>query len=192
MQTKSPNRTPIVTSQELSAVLSEFRAGNRAAFRTIYDLFESKIYRFCKHVVSDEAVARDAFQECFIKAYEHREELHSDNVQSWLFTIARRVCLNQLRARRTVHDRFDEAAHTETTAIVSDVFLREHLDRALQQLPITLREAILLRDVEGHTYQEIAEIVGIDLSLAKVRVYRARLQMRKILQPVVTERQQLP
>jgi RNA polymerase sigma-70 factor (ECF subfamily) len=55
-------------------------------------------------------------------------------------------------------------------------------------LPLSLREAIILRDIEGHSYADIADIVGIDLSLAKVRVFRARLILRRILSPIVTER----
>jgi RNA polymerase sigma-70 factor (ECF subfamily) len=50
-----------------------------------------------------------------------------------------------------------------------------------------LKEALLLREYEGYSYQEIAEILGIDLSLAKVRVHRARVQLRKILTPIVKE-----
>ena len=172
----------------LIQVVAAFRDGNRDAFRMLYDKFELPIYRFCKHLVGDEELARDAFQETFIKMYQHHRELQSDNIQSWLFSIARRVSLNLLRARRKEHEAFDEMHHAEYEPPESDFALREHLERALQLLPLTLREALILRDIEGHSYTEIATIVGIDLSLAKVRVYRARLMMRRILSPIVMER----
>lgn len=172
----------------LAQVIAEFREGSKDAFRLLYDRFEYPIYRFCKHLTGDEATARDAFQETFIRMYEYRRDLKTDNIQSWLFSIARRVSLNMIRMRRREHEAFDESLHTNQTAQETDIVLREHLDKALAMLPITLREALILRDIEGHAYTDIALIVGIDLSLAKVRVYRARLMMRRILSPLVTER----
>lgn len=177
-----------VDEDVLQRVVDAFKEGDRQAFRVLYDRFEHPIHRFCRHLVSDEALARDAFQETFIRMYEHRRDLRGENIQSWLFSIARRVCLNLLRSRRRTFEEFDEGQHELVEHVESDILLREHLDRALALLPVTLREALLLRDVEGHSYQEIAEIVGIDLSLAKVRVYRARLIMRKHLSPIVAER----
>jgi len=165
-----------------------FRDGDRDAFKSLYDRFEQPIYRFCRHMMNDEAAARDAFQETFIRMFENRQTLRTNNVQSWLFSIARRVCLNMIRSRRKQHESFDETFHGDALSFTGDVFLREHLEKAMTQLPVSLREALVLRDVEGHSYNEIAEIVGIDLSLAKVRVYRARLHMRRLLSPVVSER----
>ncbi len=169
-------------------MLEEFRGGSRDAFRLLYDRFEYPIYRFCKHLTGDEATARDAFQETFIKMYEHRCDLKTINIESWLFSIARRVCLNLIRMRRRQHEAFDERLHTNSASSESDDILRDHLSRALSMLPLSLREAIILRDIEGHSYADIADIVGIDLSLAKVRVFRARLILRRILSPIVTER----
>ncbi len=170
-------------------VVEAFRAGDRQAFRVLYDHFEQPIYRFCRHMMSDDMLARDAFQETFIRMYENRTTLRTENIQSWLYSISRRVCLNMIRSRRSQHDPFDELYHGTEQQYAGDVFLREHLDNALAQLPLTLKEALILRDVEEHSYQEIAQIVGIDLSLAKVRVYRARLHMRRLLAGVVAERQ---
>jgi RNA polymerase sigma-70 factor, ECF subfamily len=172
----------------LEVTVDAFREGDRDAFRMLYERFDQPIYRFCRHMMTDEVLARDAFQETFIRMYENRRTLRTYNVQSWLFSIARRVCLNHLRSRRRNHESFDETFHGDSVSLQSDVFLKEHLEKAMEQLPLALKEALILRDVEGHSYNEIAEIVGIDLSLAKVRVYRARLHMRRLLMPVVEER----
>jgi len=185
-QTTSDRRP--VDEEFLATVIEAFKAGDKQAFRMLYDRYDQAIYRFCRHLVVDEALARDAFQETFIRMYEHRQDLRGTNIQSWLFTIARRVSLNLLRARRRTHEEFNETLHESVDHIDSDVLLREHIDRALALLPVALREALILRDVEGHSYLEIAEIVGIDISLAKVRVYRARLIMRKHLSTIVAER----
>ncbi len=188
MRSKTPSATTKIAEEELPAIVAAFKEGDRAAFRRLYDHFERPIFRFCRHLTGDEAMAGDAFQETFIRMYEHHRELRTSNIQSWLFAIARRVCLNMIRARRRSLEAFDEDLHGAEPLSIGDVFLREHLERAMQQLPVTLREALILRDVEGHSYQEIAVICGIDLSLAKVRVFRARQHMRRILTPVLTER----
>ena len=133
-------------------------------------------------------MAGDAFQETFIRMYQHHRDLRTSNIQSWLFAIARRVCLNLIRTRKRQNEVFNEDLHGGAETSVGDVFLKEHLEKAMSKLPVTLREALILRDVEGHSYQEIATICGIDLSLAKVRVFRARQHMRRILTPVVVER----
>ena len=189
MRTSSTQKRVKVQDEILDATVDAFRDGDLDAFRTLYDRFEQPIYRFCRHMMIEEAPTRDAFQETFIRMFENRRTLRTYNIQSWLFSIARRVCLNHIRARRRSHESFDEAYHGDFDHVAGhDVFLREQLEKAMAQLPVSLREALILRDVEGHSYNEIAEIVGIDLSLAKVRVYRARLHMRRLLTTVVAER----
>lgn len=176
------------SDQDIAALAMAFRSGDRLAFDALYGLFHAKVFRFCRRMMGDEILAKDAFQETFIRMFEHRMDLRGDNVRSWLFSIARRVCLNQLRSRRIDHDAFDEGLHGGPHhQAESDVLLREQIERALLRLPLPLREALVLREYEGHSYQEIADIVGIDLSLAKVRVYRARLMMRRYLSAVVTQ-----
>lgn len=174
-----------LTDENIDAVVLAFRDGDRDAFRMLYDAYYARVYRFCLHMVVDEALAKDAFQETFIRMFEHRASLRGVNVRSWLFSIARRACLNMIRAKRGGHESFDETYHGPRTTEERDVALRQQIDNALTQLPVALRESLVLREFEGYTYQEIADTVGIDLSLAKVRVYRARLMMRKILAPIL-------
>ena len=174
-----------LTDENIDAVVLAFRDGDRDAFRILYDAYYARVYRFCLRMVDDEAIAKDAFQETFIRMFEHRASLRGVNVRSWLFSIARRVCLNLIRGKRAGHESFDETYHAMDDAEEHDVVLRQQIDKALAQLPVALRESLVLREFEGYTYQEIADTVGIDLSLAKVRVYRARLMMRKILAPIL-------
>ena len=188
MRSKTPYHSVRITEDELPLVVAMFREGDRDAFRRLYDHFECPIFRFCRHILSDEAMAGDAFQETFIRMYQHHRDIRTLNIQSWPYSIARRVCLNLLRSQRSTVESFNEDLHGGAVSPTGDVFLREHLDKAMSQLPITLREALVLRDVEGHSYQEIAVICGIDLSLAKVRVFRARQHMRHMLTHVVSER----
>ena len=187
MRGTTHHTAPTLNDEQLVALVIAFRDGDRGAFRALYDMFSTAVYRFCRHMIGDEAMAKDAFQETFIRMFEHRQELRGTNVRSWLFTISRRVCLTHLRSRRAAHISFDETFHAQGEHQQSDVLLKEQIERALDQLPVALRDALVLREYEGHSYLEIAAIVGIDLSLAKVRVYRARLMMRKLLATVAQQ-----
>jgi RNA polymerase sigma-70 factor (ECF subfamily) len=171
----------------LRPVVEEFKAGNAAAFQTLYRKYSSSIYRFCLRMLGESAYAQDALQETFMKAYEHRSEFRGEHFPAWIFMIARRVCLNIIRSRRQF-DTFDEDFHGfEQKTVMPDIGMQQCVQQALLMLPVTLREAAILREYEGYSYQEIAGIVGIDISLAKVRVHRARLMLRKILAPVMQE-----
>ncbi|MES2767047.1 MAG: RNA polymerase sigma factor [Bacteroidota bacterium] len=171
---------------ELKRAAEGLRAGSAEAFHLLYGKYQQSVYRFCLRMIGDEAAAKDAFQETFLKVYEHRAEFKGNNFSAWLFTISRHVCLNSLRSLKRF-DTFSEEIHTEEIAERGDLGMQMYIQRALALLPIPLREAIILREYEGYSYQEIADIVGVDLSLAKVRVHRARIILRRLLAPLVKE-----
>ncbi len=175
-----------VSDDQLQAAIQNLRKGSAEAFHLLYNKYSQRVYRFCLRMLAEEAAAEDAFQETFIRVYEHRKSFRGTNFAAWLFTIARHTCLNLIRARKD-HDSFDEVFHGAPEHKPGDVGLKEQIENAIAILPLTLREALVLREYEECTYQEIAEILGIELSLAKVRVHRARLILRKLLKPIVKE-----
>ena len=179
---------------DLSKAVDGFRQGSAEAFQILYKRYQNRVYRFCVRMMSSEVSGKDAFQETFMRMYEHRAEFRGTNFPAWLFTIARNVCLNLLRKQKAF-DSFEEDIHGKLLSTNrvenSDVLLRNSIDSAIQQLPVKLREALILREYEEYSYKEIAEITGIELSLAKVRVHRARLILRKILSPIVQERYEI-
>lgn len=174
------------TEEQLEEAIEALKKGSAEAFRLLYDKYSQKVYRFCLRMLGDEAQAEDAFQETFIRVYENRSNFRGANFAAWLFTIARHTCLNVIRARKE-HDQFEESYHAPNSGKQSDVALKDRLEEAIRMLPVALREAFVLREYEECTYQEIADILNIELSLAKVRVYRARIMLRKILKPLVKE-----
>jgi RNA polymerase sigma-70 factor (ECF subfamily) len=175
-----------IEEDELEKAMQDLRRGSAEAFHILYKKYNQQVYRFCLKMLGDSSAAEDAFQEVFMKVYEHRKEFRGDNFPAWVFTIARHTCLNQIRVRKEKEE-FDEEMHFGYGKNESDVALKELLDKTISQLPILLKEALILREYEEYSYQEIADILGIDLSLAKVRVHRARLLLRKMLQPLVKE-----
>lgn len=175
---------------ELQEAIEALSKGSAEAFQILYKKYREGIYRFCLRMLGSESEAKDAFQDTFVKVYEHREEFYGKHFSSWIFTIARNICLNMIRARRE-HDSFNEVFHAKKMPKYTDVGLKRYIDSAIQQLPEKLREAFILREYEECSYKEIADILDVDLSLAKVRVYRARKQLRKILKPVRKELDEL-
>jgi RNA polymerase sigma-70 factor (ECF subfamily) len=166
--------------------MEELRRGSAEAFKILYKKYNRKVYRFCLRMLGDSMLADDAFQETFIKVYEHRKDFRGKNFSAWLFTIARRTCLNIIRTRKD-HESFDEFFYKPAKQRQSDVGMKDVIDEAIATLPVPLREALILREYEECTYQEIADISGIQLSLAKVRVHRAREILRKLLAPIKQE-----
>ncbi len=176
----------IASDSEIIEAAENFKKGSAEAFHILYNKYQQNIYRFCLRMLGDSMIAKDAFQEIFIKVYEHRTNFKGNNFAAWLYTIARNTCLNYIRARKD-HEIFDEIYHGQLRMPNSDIGMREFIEKSIAQLPLTLREALILREYEERSYQEIADILGIELSLAKVRVHRARLLLRKMLQPLMKE-----
>lgn len=177
--------------EEHQNALEQFQQGSAEAFHILYKRYHQGVYRFCLKMMGNEAAGKDAFQETFMRMYEHRRDFRGTNFPGWLFTIARHTCLNLIRSRKTfdsLNEECHEALSSTNKLDESDVIMRNSIDKAISQLPFELREALLLREYEEYSYQEIADIIGIDISLAKVRVHRARLILRKILSPIVQER----
>ncbi|MBX3043653.1 MAG: RNA polymerase sigma factor [Candidatus Kapabacteria bacterium] len=161
--------------------------GSAEAFQILYNNYAQKVYRFCLRMLGEEENANDAFQEVFVRIYENRHQFKGDNFGAWLFTIARNTCLNYIRTKKE-QTSFDESYHHKSDDNEKmDFSTKEQIEKAIAELPVPMREALLLREYEDMSYQEIAETLGIELSLAKVRVHRARLILRKILKPLVKE-----
>lgn len=175
-----------IGTMSIEQAIEKFRGGSAEAFRVLYNSHANKIYRFCLRMMGDDALAGDAYQETFIKVYENSHKFRGENFTSWVYTIARHTCLNIIRTQKN-HADYDEALGLESEERTSDPMLKKSIDEAVASLSVTLREALVLREYQECSYQEIAEILDIDLSLAKVRVHRARTQLRKILEPVVRE-----
>jgi RNA polymerase sigma-70 factor (ECF subfamily) len=175
-----------IDSENLRNEMEELRKGSAEAFKILYAKYNGKVYRFCLRMLNDTMLAEDAFQETFIKVYEHRKEFRGKNFAAWLFTIARHTCYNLMRTRKE-YDDFDETYFHNPQPKQRDVAMKDFVEQALAVLPLPLKEAIILREYEDCSYQDIAEILGIQLSLAKVRVHRAREILRKLLAPIKQE-----
>lgn len=160
--------------------------GDGEAFNEIFRRYEKKVYVYCMRVLLDEDAAHDAFQEAFMRLYEHRRTYDGRNFMVWFFTIVRNVCLNMRRNKKQTVP-FETSSANTAPAEIKDVALHEEIASALDKLPIDYREAIVLYEYDGYSYKEIAGITGASIATVKIRIYRARKMLRSILYPVVND-----
>jgi RNA polymerase sigma-70 factor (ECF subfamily) len=163
--------------------MARVRKDDSEAFRHLYDRYKTQIFLYCLRMLNDRDMAKDVLQEVFIRIHTRRETYEpGTNFNGWIHTIARNLSLN---ARRDIKDHasFDEqmsyAASDNSAA--SDVALRDRLAEEIARLPEIYREALILREYEGHSYQEIAEVLNVAMSTIKFRIFKAREILRERL-----------
>ena len=138
------------------------------------------IHRFILKNCRNEDLAQDVVQESFEKLWVKLDNVAGEKAKSYLFTTAYHTMVDVLRKEKRITD-FDQAnegkhAHSEQYSDLGEV-----LERALKQIPEIQRTVILLRDYEGYSYGEIAEITGLSESQVKVYIYRGRLNLKSFL-----------
>lgn len=187
-------------------MLSGLRAGDPAAFRQFVDLYSADIYGVALKLLGNEQEAEDVLQETFLSAFEAIGRFEGrSRLSTWLYRIATNASLSRLRKRRRAATvSLDDPAGDEVggeprslalvdwSAAPDEQLLsteaRLEMDRAIAELPETLRSAFVLRDVQGMSGEETAEILEISVQAVKTRLHRARLWLRERLSGYFSER----
>jgi RNA polymerase sigma-70 factor, ECF subfamily len=173
---------------ELVSMLSGNKADASEAFRVLYDRYSSIVHAYCVRVTGDEDKADDIFQDTFIKFYQKvQPDVENTNIPGFLMKIARNLCLNAKRDKKNTID-IDEVDYY--VSIGTNYEQKELLDlitRSLDLLEDDYREAFVLREYSGLSYEEIAEVTGISLGNAKSRVFRAKQKIKSILNPYLKD-----
>ena len=175
-------------------ILSEVSAGKVDAYGKIVCRYHGRLYNFIYRFVGDRETAEDIVQETFLRAFRKRDEYRAiANFSTWLFTIAGNLAKSELRRRKrgrmisaerdeetdTGMELPDESARPDKVAESSSADVQ--IQNAINSLTNNYRQVILLRDVEGMSYQEISEIVDCPVGTVKSRVNRARLKLQQKL-----------
>lgn len=128
--------------------------------------------------------AEDVVQEVFIKVWQKKNDLaHIENKEAWCMTVTRNLALDKLRRRKVIHDDVDDHRDISDKGMSPYKTLQsndtmEIIRDAINQLPEAQQQVIHLRDVEGYTYKEIAQITGYSNDKVKVYLHRARITLR--------------
>ena len=180
-----------------------FRKGTPGSFEAIVRAHQDRVYSFCARMLSDREGALDAAQEVFLSAWRNLSGFRGDAALStWLLRIAANACLNRIRRRKSLSER--EAPWPEPSGEAGEGIMfqpaggdadrpdrlaeasemREILTEALSHLDEGSRWMVLLSDVEGFSYEEIATLAEVPVGTVKSRLHRARMAMRRLLSPV--------
>ncbi len=164
------------------------RRGDNEAFRILYNRYKSQLFIYSLRMLNDREAAQDMLQEIFVRLHENAGKYESGtNFAGWIHTIARNLCINAKRNRKEQVD-FDETAqYFSTKTNDSDVLLREKLAEEIAALPDIYQEAVILREYEGYSYKQIAEITGQTLATVKFRIFKGRELLRETLAPWLDE-----
>jgi RNA polymerase sigma-70 factor (ECF subfamily) len=177
--------------------LEKLRHGDRAEFARLVEIHSPMIYRLGLKMLINPQDAEDILQETFIKAYKHIAKFDGrSNISTWLYRIATNEALMSLRRKRPEAISFESPSVYDTEpqeplqivdwcCLPEEEFLtsegRARLDEAAEGLPASLRVVFVLRDIEGLSTRETAEVLDISEMAVKTRLSRARLHLREDL-----------
>lgn len=183
-----------------SALVGEAKAGSYEAFEELVNRYEKKIYRLGLNITGNPEDAEEVLQEAFLKAFEHLPEFREDSrFYTWIVRIAVNEGLMKLRKRRTGREISMEDTMTEDGEVVPREFtdwkpnpeqrmaqteLETILQNAIQTLSPTFRTVFHLRDVEGLSTEETAQLLDLSVGAVKARLFRARLRLREELSKI--------
>lgn len=182
------------------ALVQRVKQGDRSAFDLLVVKYQHKILNLIMRYVKDPSEAMDVAQEAFIKAYRAVPGFRGDSAfYTWLYRIAINTAKNHLVAvkRRPMNLDFDllDSESFEPFAALRDIDSPEHLaltdeigeviNKAIKDLPNELRTAILLREIEGMSYEEISETMECPVGTVRSRIFRAREAIDKKIRPLM-------
>lgn len=187
-------------------LVQRVRTGDQRAFKLLIERYQRKVYAVALGMVKDKEEARDVAQEAFVKVYRYLDHFKGDaSFYTWLYRITVNICIDVLRkkgsARGDEQVEFDETVMLDTAEAGLGALgtrlgtnpqksalrreLAERITAAVQALPEAHREILLLREVEGMSYEDLARTLDIPKGTVMSRLFHARLKMQKTLKEYV-------
>lgn len=183
-------------------LVEQARQGSEVAFRRLVEKYQRKIYAMALGMVKDPDEARDVVQDAFMKAWRHLSSFEGQSAfYTWLYRIAMNLCIDRARrSSRVGKVEFDEVIDREEEGdsgisprrvgfdpgrALVDREIRERLNEAIARLSPTHRAVLVLREVDGLAYKEIAEVMQCSEGTVMSRLFHARKRMQEMLRPIV-------
>ncbi|MBM4371029.1 MAG: sigma-70 family RNA polymerase sigma factor [Deltaproteobacteria bacterium] len=179
-------------------LVARCREGDHDAFRRLVQKYERRIYGIVVGMIRDREEAWDLTQEVFVKVYRHLDTFEGNSsLYTWMYRIAVNLSIDHIRKRRIPGVEYDDSRrHVEPVDLEAPLgtrsesppqrLLREELvgkvNRALERLSTKHKQIIILREVEGLSYQEIADVLGISIGTVMSRLFHARRNMQVVLE----------
>ena len=182
------------SESEVQLLIDRARSGDARAFEDLARREERALYRHALRIVGTTSDAEDIVQDALFSAWRSIASFQGTSFRAWLFRIATNRALDQLRSRKRRPELpldppdDDEVTWAEPvspgpdlTQLAGDREALAAVETALEALPAEQRAALLLRDVEGFAYEEIAVITSVEIGTVKSRIHRGRLAVRNTL-----------
>jgi len=200
----SPDRdpqSPQVVSLSDEDLMARVAEDDERAFTELVRRFQGRVMNLVSRVLNDRNCADDLAQEVFVRVFVHRRNYRrGSKFSTWLFTIAANLAKNEIRRRVRRRNWFSLDALTEmlndsiiqladptegSEAGLEREQLQGEVGRAIATVPEKYRLALVLRDIEGLSYEEIAEVIGVPGGTVRSRINRARSMLKRKLQPLL-------
>ena len=158
----------------------------------IIDTFKAKLYRYSLNIVGEPMDAEDVMQELLIRVWRQKEKfVELDNPEAWCMTVTRNLSIDKLRLRKNAsgdvsdyHFISDTAPTADKQLVSNDIYAS--VLKMLDALPPYQKELIQLRDIEGYSYKEIAQITDTNEDQVKINLFRARQKLKERLKNLKT------
>jgi RNA polymerase sigma-70 factor (ECF subfamily) len=185
---------------EDTALVNAYLDGETRSFDVLVERYQTRLLNFVYRIVGDRERAEDLVQEVFVRVYRHLGRFdRSKKFSTWIYTIASNLAKNELRNRsrnplvlftsmtKGWEDEERPLEFEDPTSRPDDMFRKRHVrelvESSVAQLPGHHREVFMLREIEGRSYEEIAEITHCNLGTVKSRLNRARNSFAEIIEP---------
>jgi RNA polymerase sigma-70 factor, ECF subfamily len=170
-------------------LVAGLRAGDEDAFEHLVITYQHRIFAVALRMLGNAAEAEEIAQDVFLRVHRSIADFRGEaRLSTWLYGIASRLCLNRLasadrRLRRDDADALDRApASGDAAALMERSEMESALRQAIAGLPEERRMVVVLRDLEGLSYEEISEALGLELGTVRSRLHRARLDLKAKLE----------
>ena len=181
-------------------LILRFQQGDELAYVELVNRYRNRLINFVFRFVGTKEESEDIVQDTFVKLYEKKDYYRPINeFSTWIFTIASNLAKTELRKRKRrktsylsdlglENKDFDVPVQDTTDEETLDEFADSQIQDAIQSLQIHFRTALILRDIEELSYEEISKILDVPLGTIKSRINRARLQLQEKLKSVYNDR----
>lgn len=174
--------------------------GEKSAFEEIIGLYEKKVFSTIYYMVKNEHEVEDIAQEVFVKIYKNLKNFKEESsLYTWIYRITINVCIDEIKKKKNVVY-IDEKLQTDEGEVefqledeskgpdelAEDEELKRKLTECIRKLPVDQSTMIILRDIKGFTYMEIAEMTKTNLGTVKSKINRARASLKRILEETGT------
>lgn len=178
----------LMTSGELSAIIEDCKAGDRQAFHALFERYKDRVYSIALHFSGEDAMAKDITQQVFLKLFTTIRQFRFDSeFTTWLYRIVANACIDEQRRRRRFLPFADgeaaqmpQASDSQERSLIKRQ-VAQSVQTAIADLSPKLRLPILLKYVEGLSYEEIAETLGCSIGTVSSRLNRGHKALARKL-----------